>query len=283
MKPYLCIYHGNCADGFTSAWVVRRALGEDKVDFYPGVYNDEPPWELIKDRNVIFVDFTYKLAKMEKVLANAENILVLDHHKSAEQDLLALAPRHTLGMYFDMKRSGARMAWDYFFPDVTVPNLIRFVEDRDLWIFQYPETRAFNTYLFSKTYTFENWDELYRLAEDEKGLTAAVKAGEAIDEKHFKDIMELLAVCKYEMIIGGIKVPVANLPYTMSSDAANILAKSHESKMGACYYETGAHRVFSLRSLKDGPDVSKIASGYGGGGHAQASGFRVAKGWEGDV
>lgn len=25
-KP-LCIYHGNCADGFTAAWIVRKALG----------------------------------------------------------------------------------------------------------------------------------------------------------------------------------------------------------------------------------------------------------------
>jgi hypothetical protein len=24
----MCIYHGNCADGFGAAWVVRKALGE---------------------------------------------------------------------------------------------------------------------------------------------------------------------------------------------------------------------------------------------------------------
>ena len=32
MNP-LCIYHGNCADGFGAAWVVRRALGF-AVDFH---------------------------------------------------------------------------------------------------------------------------------------------------------------------------------------------------------------------------------------------------------
>ena len=25
----MCIYHGNCADGFGAAWVVRKALGDD--------------------------------------------------------------------------------------------------------------------------------------------------------------------------------------------------------------------------------------------------------------
>ena len=34
---YMCIYHGNCADGFTAAWVVRKALGEERVEFVPGV------------------------------------------------------------------------------------------------------------------------------------------------------------------------------------------------------------------------------------------------------
>lgn len=36
MKP-LCIWHGNCQDGFGAAWSVRHALG-DGVEFHAGVY-----------------------------------------------------------------------------------------------------------------------------------------------------------------------------------------------------------------------------------------------------
>jgi len=36
--------------------------------------------------------------------------------------------------------------------------------------------------------------------------------------------------------------------------------------------------VFSLRSTDEGMDVSEIAKQYGGGGHAHASGFRLAPG-----
>lgn len=43
MNKVLCIYHGNCQDGFGAAWAVRHALGEDMVEFYPGVYQDEAP------------------------------------------------------------------------------------------------------------------------------------------------------------------------------------------------------------------------------------------------
>ena len=40
-KP-LCIYHGNCADGFTAAWAVHRRFGND-WDYHAGVYQDPPP------------------------------------------------------------------------------------------------------------------------------------------------------------------------------------------------------------------------------------------------
>ena len=52
MKP-LCIYNGNCADGFTAGWVVRKALG-NAVDFHPGVYQNPPPD--VKGRDVLLVD-----------------------------------------------------------------------------------------------------------------------------------------------------------------------------------------------------------------------------------
>jgi nanoRNase/pAp phosphatase (c-di-AMP/oligoRNAs hydrolase) len=47
------------------------------------------------------------------------------------------------------------------------------------------------------------------------------------------------------------------------------------SPFAACYWDTPAGRVFSLRSGENGMDVSVIAQKYGGGGHKHASGFRV--------
>ena len=43
----------------------------------------------------------------------------------------------------------------------------------------------------------------------------------------------------------------------------------------ACYWDTPAGRVFSLRSTDDGVVVSAVAKKYGGGGHRNAAGFRV--------
>lgn len=75
------------------------------------------------------------------------------------------------------------------------------------------------------------------------------------------------------MVIDGFDVPVANLPYTLSSDAGHLMAQGEP--FAACYWDTPAGRVFSLRSSDAGEDVSAVAKTYGGGGHRNAAGFQV--------
>ena len=259
----LCIYHGNCADGFTSAWVVRKALGEE-VDFHAGVYQDPPPD--VEGRDVVMVDFSYKRAVLEQIRERAASVLILDHHKTAEADLRDLPGVVSV---FDMNRSGARIAWDHYFPNLNPPQLLLHVEDRDLWRFALRKTREIQASVFAYPYEFKVWDFLMS-ADPEK---LAVE-GEAIERKHFKDIRELVGVVTRRMNIGGHNVPIANLPYTLTSDAGHLLAKGEP--FAGCYWDTPAGRVFSLRSTDEGLDVSEIAKQYGGGGHRNASGFRLS-------
>lgn len=301
MKP-LCIYHGNCADGFGAAWAIRKAFGPGGVDFHAGVYQDPPP--NVAGRNVILADFSYKRPVLESLLKSGDvkqamTILILDHHKTAAADLEGLEPPE--GAYdpalwrskwedwvqwpvravFDMNRSGARLAWDFFHPGKPVPRLIRYIEDRDLWRFNLPDSRAFSANVFSHPYDFDTWDRLAAEAEDDGGYVMQLTAGRAIERKHHKDVAELVGVTKRRMVIGGHSVPVANIPYTLASDAGHLMASGEP--FAACYYDTPEHRVFSLRSTDDGLDVSEIAKAYGGGGHRNASGFRAPLGWEGDT
>ena len=285
MRP-LCIYHGNCADGFGAAWVVREAIG--LVDFYAGVYQSDPPD--VTDRDVLLVDFSYKFPVLDQMAEKANSILVLDHHKTAAADLELVSKagstweQHLLNadqdryegvhksLYalFDLNRSGAGIAWDYFFPHKARPKLIDHIEDRDLWRFALPKTREIQANIFSYPYDFAVWDDLMT-----RDIPNMIREGAAIERKHFKDIAELVKVCRREMTIGGIVVPVASLPYTLTSDAGHLMATEHPSRIGVCYWDTPAGRVFSLRSTDDGPDVSEIAKRYGGGGHAHAAGFQV--------
>jgi len=258
----MCIYHGNCADGFGAAWVVRKALGE--IEFHPGNYQEPPPDVTGKD--VVMVDFTYKRPVLLGMAEKANSILILDHHKTAAEDLIDLPANVTAK--FDMNRSGAMLAWDHFFVGEIPPPLLLHIEDRDLWRFALQNTRQIQANVFSFPYDFQVWDTLMATAP-----AALAAEGEAIERKHFKDIRELLGVTTREMVIGGHRVPAANLPYTMSSDAGHELAKGHP--FAACYWDTPTGRVFSLRSNAYGVDVSEVAKQYGGGGHRNAAGFSV--------
>lgn len=270
MASTICIYHGNCMDGFTGAWVIRKALG-DTVEFYPGVYQADPPD--VTGRDVIFVDFSYKRPVMEKILEQAASVIILDHHKSAIEDLKNLPFNFCL---FDTERSGAMLAWIYFFPGEEPPEFIRYVQDRDLWQWKLPHSKEVSAGMFTYPYEFSSWDWF----SDPDAVATLIHEGSAVYRKQMKDIEELIQSNKRSMVIGGVTVPVANIPYLMASEACNIMAKGVE--FAACYSDTSRGRTFSLRSAEDGMDVSKIAALYGGGGHVHAAGFMVPIGWEGD-
>jgi oligoribonuclease NrnB/cAMP/cGMP phosphodiesterase (DHH superfamily) len=267
-KPMLCIYHGNCADGFGAAWVVRKAMG-DAVEFYPGVYQKEPPD--VTGRDVLIVDFSYKRLVLLEMAKKAEFITILDHHKTAIDDLVDLPSN--VKVVFALDRSGAMITWDYFFPDNAPPSLLEHIQDRDLWLFKLDGTREVQASVSSYPYDFHIWDKL---------MTSPVQElrneGVAIERKHHKDIIELVAIMKYRMDIGGYDVPVASLPHTFSSDAGHLMAENEP--FAACYYDSKDGRNFSLRSREDGVDVSAVAKHYGGGGHRNAAGFRVPPGHE---
>jgi len=259
----ICIYHGNCADGFGAAWVVRKALGE--IAFHAATYQEPPPD--VTNKDVVLVDFSYKRPVLLEMAGKASSILILDHHKTAVDDLVDLPANVTAK--FDMGRSGSMMTWEHFFPGEAPPPLLLHIEDRDLWRFALKNTRQIQANVFSFPYDFDVWDTL--MAADPATLAAE---GEAIERKHLKDIRELLGVTTRDMIIGGYRVPVANLPYTMSSDAGHEMAKGRP--FAACYWDTPDGRVFSLRSNDEGIDVAEVAKQYGGGGHRNASGFKVS-------
>jgi hypothetical protein len=282
MKP-LCIYHGGCDDGFGAAWVVRRALGD--VEFYPGIYQKEPPD--VSGRDVLMVDFSYKRPVLDDMFRKANSLLILDHHKTAAEDLAGYRPpfgpgwsRHLENIamdtmencpqpyaLFDMERSGAGITWDFFFPDSARPAFINYLEDRDLWRKVLPNGDEFTIALRSYPQTFERWDELYA-----RGATSLIDEGMAI-QRYYRLRVEELKRSSYPARINQDHCWIANAPYFAASEVAGELCELNGATFGACYFEVEAGRFqYSLRSRGDF-DVSAIARRYGGGGHRNAAGF----------
>lgn len=119
----LVLYHGNCWDGFCAAWIARKALGQ--IEAVPMQYGQVPPD--VDGRVVYMLDFSFPRAVMERMAVNTQQLLVLDHHKTAAEELDGLHhPEGRFEVWFDMTKSGGRLAWEWFTAmgyDLHTPNL----------------------------------------------------------------------------------------------------------------------------------------------------------------
>ncbi len=265
----LVLYHSNCVDGHTAAWCFHHAV-PGLCEFLPVSYGQEPPD--VTGRQVYIVDFSYPRDVLLAMAEQARFVTVLDHHASAERDLAGLThPR--LAIEFDMQRSGAGMAWDFLFPNQPRPRFLGFVEDRDLWRFAFPESKASHALLGSVPRTFEAWDEI--MLGDAVQQAQHLAQGVALLRMVNKQVQDAVDSTRRQMLIGATWVPCANVPGYLASDAAHLMGA--DAPFAATYFDTHERRCFSLRSRPEGADVSLIAKQYGGGGHVHAAGFTVPR------
>lgn len=280
-KDFLCIYHKNCADGFTGAWVVKEwaKMHNHVIEYAGGEYGKDPV--PINRRHVILVDFSYPEDVLIRMSEYAASITILDHHKTAEENLKNIEAKAycPIDVIFDMDRSGCEIAWDFFFPYENKPRVLEAVADRDLWKFNKPYTKEISAFVFSLEYTFENWDKLMSY-----DINDVISSGSGILMKHSKDVNELFnSIVYWVNIVTGLddefyRIPVANVPYMYASEMGNKLCLEYpDASFAATYYFDGKQYKFSLRSTDNQLDCSKIAKAFGGGGHRNASGFSVDK------
>lgn len=260
------LYHSHCTDGFGAAFAAWKKFG-DNAKYIPVSYGKPLP-NLDKAKMVYILDFSYDEETLRNLYKKVE-VVVLDHHKTAEKDLEHLSFAH-----FDMNKSGAMMAWEHFHPEKEVPMMIRYIQDRDLWKFDMKLTKEFHLGLASIPQVFECWDRA-----DENDLT---QAGSAI-LNYQNTLVERIVSSAQVMMAGQFMEDLMVVPWRMAvvnsgvleSEVGDALLKRFpEADFAMIYYTTKENKTkYSLRSLSDRADVSEIAKLFGGGGHRNAAGY----------
>lgn len=272
MQPVV-IYHDRCRDGFAAAWVANRYLRKQgyKPEFIAANHGDAPPGHLM-GRNVFLLDFAYPRHVM-MALVMETNLVVLDHHKTAQADLLNLGPGSDR-VKFDMDRSGAGMTWDFFYGSQPRPWLIDYVEDRDLWRYKLSNSREVNAWIGQLAFDFDVWDATFDQFET-ANHPHIVDGGVAIIQKieqYCRETSKNALAVKFD----GYTVPMVNAPQVDISELLRyLLIEGPVFKpafaLGWSQWGDGKFH-YSLRSDGD-MDVSVLAKKYGGGGHKNAAGF----------
>lgn len=281
----IVLYHGGgCSDGFCAAWLFSKAY--PAAEFIACNYGDPVPD--VYGARVFVLDFSWKRRDMIALLEKAAQVIVLDHHPTAQDELAGLAsdPKWESSptppeIVFDMEKSGARLAYEWLVEHIVgflfvdkIPKLVEYVEDRDLWRFKLPSSKAVNAAIRSYPLEFPVWDSL--AVHMESAIGGFVAEGQSIERAQSQTIASHVKNARV-INIGGHNVLAVNTT-TLHSEIAAELAAGR--LFGAVWFDKIEDdgrwtRIWSLR-VRDGDfDVSTLAKQFGGGGHKKAAGFQT--------
>lgn len=249
------LYHAECADGFGAAWALWKRFPHAR---YQPVKHGEPPPDGLAGERIVIVDFSYARPVLEGIARDAADLVVLDHHITAAQALAGFPHAH-----FDMKKSGAVLAWEWTHTQ-PVPWLLRYIEDKDLWHWALPNSREINAALASYPFEFSLWDNFQQSVLEQEGRAILRYENELVHK--------LVAHAILVRFQGQI------VPCTQSAVLTSQIGERLSDSAPFCiiWHDRNGRRYYSLRSREDGADVGSIAASFGGGGHTHAAGFSVA-------
>ncbi|MFQ5991360.1 MAG: phosphoesterase [Nitrospiraceae bacterium] len=252
--PDLVLYHADCLDGFGAAWAIWKRV--PTAQFIPVAHGMPLPAGL-PGRHVVIVDFSYPRPTLESIAGEAASLKVLDHHITAEKALAGLP-----FAYFDQKKSGAVLAWEWAH-DVPTPWLLQYIQDKDLWQWALPNSREINAALASYPFDFQVWDELRK-----ETLEAEGRAILRYENELVRKIASQAALVSFH----GATVPAVQSA-VLTSQLGERLSDGYP--FCVIWHDRDGRRYYSLRSRQGRADVAEIATSYGGGGHTHAAGFSV--------
>ncbi len=312
-RPVTVLYHADCPDGFGAAYAAWLRFGAGAC--YLALHHGQPwKMAEIAGHDVFVLDFSFPPEVLEAMARIASSVIQIDHHLSARKpwadrltqgdDGLATYrdPALPLTVVFNLDKSGVHLAWEHFHAPQPLPLVLGHIEDLDLWRFALPGTRIVARALRLLPYDFAAWDELVRGATDADAprYKALLAEGEAI-ERFFQTEVDRLAHSRLVTParlrgepVDPLQAQRHGLPVLVDGDLAwcrvDGLAINADtlfaSELGNRLAEQGGSFALVWQLAADGEvkaslraagkvDVAEIAARYGGGGHANAAGFRL--------
>jgi oligoribonuclease NrnB/cAMP/cGMP phosphodiesterase (DHH superfamily) len=271
MKKYV-LYHKDCMDGFGSAFAAHLAMPEAH---FRAVEYGKPLPEIDDESEVFILDFSYSRSELLDLEKRVSKLLVLDHHKTAQEALLGLK-----FAFFDIAKSGAVLSWEYFHPEKPIPKALYYIQDRDLWQWKLPYSREFSAGLQQLPRQFEEWSRAFNNFEDAEQIEDSflVRTGQVI-LKHIEEAVS--RVIKRAWLVKvpcnkGVEVVPCVSTTEYRSEVGEGLNKAYpDCPFSLSYHDAPTSRTWSIRSKNPLVDCSLIAQEYGGGGHKGAAGFQT--------
>lgn len=266
IKKTIVFYHAHCLDGFSAAWAVWKKLG-DAADYIPLSYGLPIPVEPV-GADVIFVDFLPKdEVALKSIIEKNKSVIAIDHHKT-NTEKIKLVPVHS----FDLAKSGAVLAWEYFHPAEPVPRMLHYVQDMDIWEWKLENSEQVISYLDLVSMTFENWDNMVEKIDRDSSRAELIAQGALLLKYQDKLIGEIIESNVQTVEFEGYQTSAVNSSVFSSQIGSRL---SHTTPpIAIIWQERSGIITVSLRS-NGSVDCGALAAKYGGGGHVGAAGFEL--------
>lgn len=264
------IYHGKCADGFAAALCAWLVYG-DSAQYVACTQFGVLPDVKLDGKDVFILDFSFEPELLVQMEAQAKSITLLDHHVTAQRNLKGHCLSCAGKIHFDLSRSGAMLAWEHFHAGNPAPDLIRFVQDGDLWQWKVSGSENFLAWLHTQPHDFHVWSQAMAMQGEE--LAAVIELGRVL-RAQFLGLCQKMAESARPVTVCGQAGLMVNADHIFAGQLGSLLSQKSGSFALVWSVDETERLSFSLRSGKNF-NVEVMAAKFGGGGHAQAAGFRL--------
>lgn len=296
------VYHRDCMDGLAAASLFERLEGvcdrnHFAIEYHALQYGKKTNFLKGEENDIVFfVDFSLSYELLDVIAQRVKVLCIIDHHKTATADILNLVHKYKdtnkiVKYIYDVEECGASLtkkALSSYMPlkDGFLDTVFKYIRDRDLWLWEFEESKAFHEGLVYLTYDFKN--DPIEFNNFIKNLCNNVDSGDSKMKEELLFIGRLILVqverkvnkiCKKlkdveNFNFKGVDFKLLNLNDNMSEVGNGICLQLNTPAM-MYFVVDNTKVVFGLRSLDTLPDVSVIAKSMGGGGHRNACGFEV--------
>ncbi|HNW37908.1 MAG TPA: DHHA1 domain-containing protein [Methanosarcina vacuolata] len=279
-KRMILIYHHDDNDGCCAAVIAGNSYDRNEFDIkFVAINYGKESWsegEIKAAEEVWLVDFTSdKMDEFVKVCG--PKLIWIDHHKTAVEKFPDLWNSSSIPGIRSLEKAACVLTWEFTHPEHTFPPAaVAYIGDKDLWKFEYPETRAFNAgfNLMVKTPYDAVWNVLLG-PEYEDTVNNMISIGKLLLEAQNYKLQKAFdrgVDCTFHNWKARLVNTTGNI-----SELGEFIYKKPEYDIAVMWQAVEDMVVFSLRSDSgnpNSPDCAEIAQQYGGGGHRNAAGFQ---------
>lgn len=224
--------------------------------------------KILPNEEIWIVDFSFKPEVMEELLKVTQNIIWIDHHKTA----IEYKYSKELKGIRDNNFSGCELTWRYIHQDIPMPKIVEMLGRYDVWDFSKygDDLNKLQTgiRLFNCNPESNNWAKLFNGGIDE--IVPLLEQGQIALKYRENQYASLIKAWSFWTEFEGYKAICCNAG-SVSSQLFDSIKEDYDLMIPFVF--DGKQWTVSLYTKKD-IDCSEIAKKYGGGGHFKAAGFQ---------